>query len=425
MENDYEVIVVGGGPAGSSCAVFLGRRGIKTLLVDKASFPRDKTCGDEISDKCADILREIGVDEEVKKLQHSMIYGLVSSSPSGIQIETSESSGFHQYVCKREIFDDLIFEQAKKKSDVMENFTVTDLMMDGDRVVGIKGNKKGGEEVELRAKIVVGADGATSVVARKLGLNNLDTKKSHVAIRAYYENVDMNPRRMEIHFLDECMPGYFWIFPVGNNVCNVGLGMLASEIQERRLNLKTLLERAVKNSRISVKFKNAKQISEIKGWNLPTGAQKRKRAGDGFILVGDAASLIDPLTGGGVGNAVISAKIAADTIKKSLESNDFSHRILSEYEKNLDKRMECEFKERYRIMKLLSDANVVNSVFEAFGGKNYLIDQVFKNFVDTGCAKKPGIPLTFYLSVLFRLLPKCLGLNKNHTTIAPAAIQAP
>ncbi len=425
METEYDVIIVGGGPAGSSCATLLGRDGIKTLLVDKASFPRDKTCGDEISDKCADILRDIGVEEEIKNLQHSMIYGLVSSSPSGMTVETSEGSGFHQYVCKREIFDNVIFEQAKKKSEAMENFTVTDLIMDGFKVAGVKGVKKNGNEIELRAKIVVGADGATSIVARKLGLNNFDTKKSHVAIRAYYENVDMNSGRMEIHFLDECMPGYFWIFPVGNNTCNVGLGMLASEIQERRLNLKTLLERAIKNSRISYKFKNAKQISEIRGWNLPTGAQKRKRAGDGFILIGDAASLIDPLTGGGVGNAVVSAKIAADTIKKSMASGDFSYKILSEYEKNLDKRMEGEFKERYRIMKLLSDTNVVNSVFEAFEGKNYMVEQVFKNFVNTGGVKKPGIPLKFYFAVFLRLLPKYLGFDKNHTTIAPAATQAP
>ncbi|MBI1971726.1 MAG: NAD(P)/FAD-dependent oxidoreductase [Candidatus Aenigmarchaeota archaeon] len=423
MAAEYDVIVVGAGPAGSSCAGLLSKKGVKTLLLDKASFPRDKTCGDEISEKCIEIIRELGAEEEIKKSQHSRIYGLAASSPSGTLIE-SRQSVFQQYICRREIFDNILFQLAKKKTDTVENFTVTDVIMDGNKVVGVKGVKDGKEQ-EFRAKVIVGADGANSVVAKKLGLSGFDAGKSHVAIRAYYENVDADPEQMQVHFLSECMPGYFWIFPVGDNVSNVGLGMLASEIQNRRLNLKLLFERAVKTSRLAPRFKNAKQVSEVKGWNLPTGAQKRKRAGDGFVLVGDAASIIDPLTGGGIGNAMISSKIAAGIIEEALKKNDLSYAMLKEYEKAVDKAFEKEFMERYTLMRLGQNKLVVDAAFEIMGEDEGIGDSVLKGMMAGGSLLK--LRAKIYLRFLPRLAKNMLKnkIGGHHTTKVPAATHAP
>ncbi|MCQ5363259.1 MAG: FAD-dependent monooxygenase, partial [Candidatus Methanomethylicia archaeon] len=163
VDNKYDIIIVGAGPAGSVCANFLGREGNKVLLVDKAKFPRDKTCGDACSGKSISVLRELGVLPEIKKVAHGVNNGVIFSSPKGtiLEIRTENQDGF---VCRREILDNILFKAAKKYVDTLEEFTVTDLIKDGNQVVGIVGTDKNGKEQRIYANVVVGADGAMSVV---------------------------------------------------------------------------------------------------------------------------------------------------------------------------------------------------------------------------------------------------------------------
>ncbi|MBI4177001.1 MAG: NAD(P)/FAD-dependent oxidoreductase [Candidatus Aenigmarchaeota archaeon] len=405
---EHQVIVVGGGPAGSSCAIFLGKNGIKTLLVDKAAFPRDKTCGDGITGKSAGILEELGIEKEITKGQHMKLNGLITSSPSGAVIDSNpfgEPLPEPFYVCKRQIFDNILFEEAKKNADVMENFTVTGLVMENGKVAGVKGLDKSGAEKEFRADVVVGADGANSVVARKLGLNNFETDRSLVSVRAYYENVSDTADHLEFHFLEELLPGYFWIFPAGNNVSNVGLAVIAGDVPKRKLNLKTSLEDIVNNSRFAPRFKNATQVSEIRGWNLPTGAQKRRRAGDGFVLVGDAASLIDPFTGEGIGNALLSGKLAAETISNAAGKKDFSYAALKGYEAKIQECMGKEFEANYNFQKFGRNPLMFNALVEELSVDARYMKMATSAFYDTTHkAANFRIPLSLYIKVFVRYL---------------------
>ena len=402
---EFDVIVVGGGPAGSTCATFLGREGYKVLLLDKAKFPRDKTCGDAISGKSLSVLKELGLPAEVEKVMHAKVYGVTFSSPNSrvLKIPMKNPETSYGYVSPREVFDNVLFQNEKKYAKTMEQFQVTDLIKEGEKIVGIKGMdlvKK--TPYEFRSKVVVGADGATSVVAQKLGLFEMDDEHHCVALRAYYEGVDGMDNTIELHFTENLIPGYFWIFPAGHDgYANVGLGMLTKDVKKRKINLKEVMFKEIEqNPLFKDRFKNAKLVSEVKGWNLPLASKMRKMAGDGWILIGDAASLIDPFSGEGIGNAMTSGKIGFRTISKALRLSNTSSQVLSEYEAELKKEIKDEVAMSYKLQQLGQHKFLLNLVIDKASRNKELQDQISGMLVNEE-AKKGFMSPLFYLRLLF------------------------
>jgi geranylgeranyl reductase family protein len=351
----YDVIIVGAGPAGSTAAMFLAKAGKKVLLLDKANFPREKVCGDAQGRRAGAIIRELGLYSDYEKIEGKGIYGLTLSSPNGAHInlfvadEKKPSPGF---VRKRIIFDDFLFQHAKKQVD-FKTLNVTDLIIEDGFVKGVIGNNQKGESEEHRAKIVLAADGANSIIAAKFGLNKNPSKHFIVALRGYYKNVKNLRSLIEIHLVKNILPGYLWIFPISDNEANVGIGMIVEDMNKKGINLKEALLKEIKENPIFVdRFKDAELVGEIKGWNLPLASHHRKSYGNGFLLLGDAASLIDPLSGEGVGNAMISGKLAAMVVKEALEKNDFSEKFLEKYDKLLWSVVEPEVKTNYKLQRL-------------------------------------------------------------------------
>ncbi|MBM3229736.1 FAD-binding protein, partial [Candidatus Parvarchaeota archaeon] len=142
----FDVIIVGAGPGGSALAAFLGKEGRKVLLLEKSQFPRDKTCGDAVGGKCTKILRELGISADMEKNPHAKISGVVFSNPKGTHVtipfpKNKEGKQNTGYVCRRYIYDNFLFENVKKYPSVkvIQNFTVADVIREGDSVVGVKG----------------------------------------------------------------------------------------------------------------------------------------------------------------------------------------------------------------------------------------------------------------------------------------------
>jgi len=400
----YDVIVIGGGPSGSSCTAFLAKAGKNVLLLDRAKFPRDKTCGDGISGSSVGVLKELGLLDNVKSIEHADMYGVTFSSPNGttVPIAAKRADGFPPgFVCRREVFDNFLFQNAKSLcAKTMEGFFAEDFIRNGDAIVGVKGNYEG-KPMEFQAKVVVCADGAAGMTARKLGVNNQAEDHQFAGIRAYYDNVEGMADRIEIHFIKEALPGYFWIFPLPGKRANVGLAMLVSDVKKKKANLSSILNDTIaKNPVFKDRFANSKRISDLKSWLLPVNTKKPKAAGNGYVLVGDTASLIDPFMGEGIGNALTSGKLAAKTILAAFKENDFSEKSLSRYDADLNAAIARQVKMNYRLQRMATSAFLTDFLIGRAKKSKYVRDAITDSLLDTEDYKKLTDPL-FPIKALF------------------------
>jgi len=408
MIDSYDVIVVGAGPGGSTAATVAARKGLRVLAVDKDTFPRDKICGDAISGKSVDVLRELDLLDRVVRDESLDSWGVTFSGPSGAEVAIPFTKMLGApiapgFVSRREVFDDLLFRSAVEAgADVWQDTKVDGLLRDRDgRVEGVRVQRNGGEPAHVRAPVVIGADGAYSVVARELGMQQLSERHYCAGLRVYYEGVTgfHHLNHIEIHFVDESIPGYFWIFPLPGNRANVGIGMLSSAIKERDVKLKPLLELLVEHPRFRDRFKDAKRIGPIRGWGLPLGSRPRKMSGDGWMLVGDAASLIDPFTGEGIGNAMVSGWKAADWAESALESHRFDASYLSGYEKEVMGRLRNELRLSHMMQRLGNWKWLLDTVIRKASRSEELADLISCMFDDLEERRRLVSPM-FYLRVL-------------------------
>ena len=321
----YDMIVVGGGPAGSSSAFFNAKQGKKVLLMDKATFPRDKFCGDGITGKALHLLDEMGLSESISDVKRISSNGATIFSPNRTELRIpidSPDDPFSAFSLERNVLDNLIYERASEM--VLENggdvitAKAKSVITEGKNIVGVLTT-----EGEYFGKIVIGAGGYNCPISRHIldkdQTLKQDRKHYSSAIREYWENIEGSNGDFEIHFIKGIMPGYFWIFPISETKFNIGVGMLLADMDNQDIKLKQMLDYIVNESYLSARFSNANLIENTrKGWLLPLGSprkghlQPRKNYDNGCLLVGDAASLIDPFTGEGIGNALVSGKLTAN-----------------------------------------------------------------------------------------------------------------
>jgi geranylgeranyl reductase family protein len=405
--NEYDLIIVGAGPAGATTAIYAKLHGLKTLLLDKQKFPRDKICGDALSGKSVGILRDLELLDEVQNLPGAYIQSVTFSSPDhetfNIDLKkTSLKNVPKGFVIRREIFDEFLFNKAKHAADTtLENFTVTDILKENSTVVGIKGKNNSDNTLrEYRGKIVIGADGYNSIVARTLGLYDHDPKHWVVALRCYYKDVKGLTDQIELHYVDEVVPGYFWIFPLEKNYANVGIGMLHHYIKQNNVDLKAALQNAIDSPFFKERFADAKPMEKPTGWNLPVGSKRRKNYGEGFMILGDAAGLIDPFTGEGIGNAMYSARIAVEIAKDAIANNDVSEKILSKYFDRLWSEIGNELKVSHKLQKIGKYRFLLNFVIRK-AARNRNVSDIIAGMLANEIPRKQLANPLFYLKLLF------------------------
>lgn len=403
----YDVIIVGAGPAGTCAALYGHRQGLKTLLLDKSQFPRDKTCGDALSGKSVKVLDDLGLISGVDNLNGSIIKRIIFGNPRHSECELLLDKSLnkkhikHGYVIPRIAFDNFMLEEAKKVSKYEDGFTVNDLIFDNNNiVVGVKGRTKNGEEKEFRGNLVFGADGPSSIVSKKAGLYDMNMEHTAVGIRCYYENVKDLTDQIELHYVKEMNPGYFWIFPAGQNRANIGVGLLKSIVKKEERKLSDIMLDVIDSENFRHRFKDAVPMEKPKGWNLPFGSIKRENHGDGFLLLGDAAGLVDPFTGEGIGNAMVSGRIASEIAARSKRDNNFTKQYLKKYDQDLWGYLGNELSTSSKLLKLAHSKFLLNFVIDR-AARNKKVRDLMSGMLAEEIPKSELSNPLFYLKILF------------------------
>ena len=405
-----DVCIVGAGPAGASAALFLAKKGINSVVIDKATFPRDKICGDAFSGKVSWVLRKLDIQIEKEFAAKSTSlpsWGVKFFGSQNNELKVPFKLNYNKeeeqapgFISRRLDFDLQLVELLKKEERItlIENTPIANYKRNGNEL--ILSNEKLG--FNLSTKVLLVADGAYSKAAKQLMDVKIPDEKNSLGLRAYYRGVEgLDPEGfIELHFLKELLPGYFWIFPLANGEANVGLGIRADVKKKKRINLKKVFQEIIeKHPILSKRFVKAELIDQIQLHGLPLGGHK-KISTDQLILMGDAAALIDPFTGEGIGNAMISGMLAADVIADNYETQSFSAAHLLRYDELVYKSLASELNLSQSMQNLTNYPWLFNFVIDKARKNKELQETISCMFESVDIRKKLRNPL-FYLRILF------------------------
>jgi menaquinone-9 beta-reductase len=330
---DAEVIVVGAGPAGSTAATYLARSGLDVLLLEKSAFPREKVCGDGLTPRGVKQLIDLGVDtrEEAGWL-HNKGLRVVGGGVT-LELDWPDLATFPPYgvVRTRLDFDEMLARTAQLAgARLLEQTTVTGAVTDErtGRVEGVSA-RVGPERtpVTYRAPVVLACDGVSARLALSVGLDKIESRPMGVAVRRYYASPRSKDDYLESHLElwdrsnpDEprLLPGYGWIFGMGDGTANVGLGILSTSKAFGRTDYRALLRSWLDGTPEEWGFREHNATGRVGGAALPMGFNRTPHYSRGLLLVGDAGGMVNPFNGEGIGYAMESAKLAAECVVQAL-----------------------------------------------------------------------------------------------------------
>lgn len=407
-----DICILGAGPGGATAALHLANKGIPSLLLDKATFPRDKICGDALSGKVVNELRRIAPElpEALGAQQESLpSWGIHFISPGGHKLSVPFVQNYNPvedvpagYISKRIDFDNFLVEQVRQRSEItlLENTDIAKYERTAEGGFILK-NKQ--DEPLVHAKLLLVANGAQSGFTRHVA--KLQPKPEHfcAGLRAYYKGVaGMDADNfIELHFFKDFLPGYLWVFPLVNGEANVGVGMLSSAVSKKKVNLKKeMLRMLATHPSLKQRFANAELVDDIRGFGLPLGSAKRSISGDNYMLLGDAGALIDPFTGEGISNAMISGRWAAEQAATCLQTQDFTAAALQGYDKAVYNRLWKELRLSRHLQQLLNYPWLFDKVASKASKNQALAETISCMLNDVDLRERLKQP-SFYMKLLF------------------------
>jgi len=340
---------------------------MNTLLVDRQEFPRDKTCGDGLMPHAASEVALMGLSDWLDEPQHGRFTGFSIYSATALleQKVPPTLHGPHGYVARREETDAKLLERAVSAGARLQSRTrATDLVRSSSgQVTGIEAENSDAS-MRFDAPLVVVADGIGG-----FGGDGMKAHQNAVARRQYFRNVG-GPDRQNLHiFITEDMnsrgAGYGWVFYLGDGTANVGAGVSTAALARTGRNLKDFYDRFLEEPQIAEWLEDATPEGPPRSWSLKMGMWGAKRYGQGVMAVGDAGSMIHPISGEGVGYALESGRLAASWAHEAHARKDFSAPVLSGYERQLRHKRAREHISGYALVNLVPNLMMIEPLFKA------------------------------------------------------------
>jgi digeranylgeranylglycerophospholipid reductase len=370
MREDYDVIVVGAGPAGSVAALNAAADSDVLLIEKRPEIGAPVRCAEAVPLVETPFVFHTSFEKYVKpdkKWVASEVKGVRATAPDGTIVEVSgEMFGKEDplgIVLERKLFDrQLAKNAARSGAHVAVRTRATGLILEDGAVRGVKLSRLG-EEFDVRAKLVIGADGVESQVGRWAGINTtLKLKDIESCAQYHMQNVELMDNTLDFYFGSSAPSGYAWAFPKGDGAGNIGLGVLGSKLSGKR-------PLAYLDEFVAQRFPDGKPVELMMG-ACPVSGALSHIVGNGLMLVGDAAHHTEPITGGGIMAALQSGTIAGQVANKAVRQNDSSVRVLREYEtewnRSFGKARERTYKVKEFVVNLSDDE--INRIFHAFAG---------------------------------------------------------
>ena len=367
MTEHYDLIVVGAGPGGSSTAYYSSRAGLDTLLLDRQEFPRDKTCGDGLMPHAASEVALMGLVDWLDEPHHGKFTGFSMYTQTAFLRQGVPPSlhGPKGYVIRREETDAKLLERAiSAGASFRAGVRATDLVRSATgEVTGVQAAHRG-ESVRFEAPLVVVADGVGGFAGE-----GMKAQQNSVARRQYFSNV-AGPNREDLHiFITEDMnsrgAGYGWVFYFGDGRANVGAGVSTRTLSRTGRNLKDFFDRFLEEPQLAEWLSNAEPEGPPRSWSLKMGMWGARRHAQGVLAVGDAGSMVHPISGEGVGYAMESGRLAATWAHQAHTRRDFSASMLSGYESQLRRQRAREHLSGQAMVNLVPNLGMMEPLFKA------------------------------------------------------------
>ncbi|MEI7547605.1 MAG: geranylgeranyl reductase family protein [Actinomycetota bacterium] len=350
-----DVLVIGGGPAGAAAGYWLAREGHDVTIVERKAFPREKTCGDGLTPRAVYQLTQMGLADQLAP--YHRYHGLRATGMGReLELEWPSHSIYpqHGYVVRRRDLDQMVALNAEKAgARLLQGHEAVQPIVDRGFVRGATVQVKGGETKDIHAKYVVVADGANSRFGRALGTFRTREWPYGTAIRTYWTT----PRHADPWIesaLDvkdrngNPMPGYGWIFPVGDGTVNIGVGLLSTFRDFKSVNTTHLLDAYA--HQVAERWEIDPGNPEVKATSgrIPMGGSVGPKAGPSYLVVGDAAGSVNPFNGEGIDYAYETARMAAQVLHEALVASDPS--LLQQYPRMIDD----EYGEYFKVARLFA-----------------------------------------------------------------------
>jgi len=405
-----DVCIIGAGPAGAAASITLSKNKIPHILVDAASFPRHKPCGDIITSGVLRILNELDPRLLINLKKESLLNPVWSTSiyPTNGKPISIDFLPFDKIPGKPSCYSVSRFDMDEViLNKVAESPFVT--IRQNCRIVAVN-QQEGGVELitghgdAILSKMIIAATGSNNNILRILGLA-VPKEDSAIGIRAHFEGLNIPKDETSLFLSSDIMPGGFYITPLPENRCNVNLVMSLGKVSSENINLKEKFETVIAGNPILKKmFEKASRIGNFEGSMLFLGIRKRVVAGDRFLVVGDSAGLIEFFSGNGIPQAFQSGKMAALQVVKAIEDQDFSKKSLEKFDLDLHRKVKLNYTMGRFLYAMLHKKFLSNLVLRFL---NYLSDRPQTNGMlrDLLYHKNPNEMLAnprFLYNLLFR-----------------------